>query len=99
MLTRYGKPYVRYQNNMRTDGIAQAWQKLVAKAGVRELGSKYLRKTGADMVRRLGGLEMPEIHLAHSEKTLGRVYSNPDFDKLAGALRAMEVELEDVLSA
>ena len=36
--------------------------------------------------------------LAHSEKTLARVYSNRDFDKLADALGTMETELARVFA-
>jgi len=98
LLTRNGKPYVRYTNGNRTDAIGQAWQKLVKKAGVTRLGFKHLRKTGADMIRRIGGLEVSEAYLAHSEKTLARVYSNRDFDKLAEALEKMEAELAPVFA-
>ena len=98
LLTRYGKPYVRYKGSARTDAIGQAWQKLITKAGIRKLGFKYLRKTGADMVRKIGGLEVSEAYLAHSEKTLARVYSNRDFDKLAEALRTMEAELREMFA-
>ncbi len=95
-LTRYGQTYVRYNDSNRIDAIGQAWRKLVKKAGVTKLGFKYLRKTGADMIRKIGGLEVSEAYLAHSERTLARVYSNRDFDKLGVALRTMEAELATV---
>jgi integrase len=98
LLTRNGQPYVRYVNGNRTDAIGQAWQKLIKKAGVTKLGFKYLRKTGADMIRKIGGLEVSEAYLAHSEKTLARVYSNRDFDKLADALGTMNAELKTVFA-
>ena len=44
------------------------------------------------------GLEVSEAYLAHSEKTLARVYSNRDFDKLADALGIMEAELAAVFT-
>jgi integrase len=78
--------------------IGQAWRKLIKKAGVTHLGFRHLRKTGADMIRRIGGLEVSEAYLAHSEKTLARVYSNRDFDKLADALGTMEAELAAVFA-
>ena len=48
------------------------------------------------MIRKIGGLEVSETYLAHSEKTLALVYSNRDFDKLADALGIMEDELATV---
>ncbi|MBT3201487.1 MAG: hypothetical protein HN350_16420 [Phycisphaerales bacterium] len=98
LLTRNGRPYVSYGNGNRTDVIGQAWAKLVKKAGVTKLGFRYLRKTGADMIRKIGGLEVSEAYLAHSEKTLARVYSNRDFDKLADALGTMETKLAAVFA-
>jgi len=47
---------------------------------------------------RIDRLEVSEAYLAHSEKTLARVYSNRDFDKLADALGTMETELETVFA-
>lgn len=96
LLTRYDKPYVRYSNGGRSDAIALAWQKLVAKAGVTKLSFRFLRKTGADMIRKIAGLEVSEAYLAHSEKSLARVYSNRDFDKLAEALTTMRSQLSAV---
>ncbi len=93
LLTRYANPLVRYSDSGRTDAIALAWQKLVAKAGVTKLGFRFLRKTGADMIRKIAGLEVSEAYLAHSEKSLARVYSNRDFDKLAEALTTMRTQL------
>jgi integrase len=98
LLTRNGNPFVNYGSGHRTDVIGQAWQKLIKKADVTKLGFKYLRKTGADMIRKIGGLEVSEAYLAHSEKTLARVYSNRDFDKLADALGIMETELKTVFT-
>lgn len=98
LLTRNGQPYVRYREDVRTDAIAQAWRKLVKKADVSRLGFKHLRKTGADMIRKIDGLESSEAYLAHSEKTLARVYSNRDFDRLAVALRTMEEQLKETFA-
>ncbi len=50
------------------------------------------------MIRKIGGLEISDAYLAHSEKTLARVYSNRDFDKLADALGIMETELATVFT-
>jgi len=44
------------------------------------------------------GLEVSEAYLAHSEKTLARVYSNRYFDKLADALGIMEAKLATVFA-
>ena len=41
---------------------------------------------------------IPEAYIAHSEKTLARVYSNRDFDKLADALGTMETQLATVFT-
>ena len=71
---------------------------LIRKTSLTKLGFKHLRKTGADMIRKSGGLEVSEAYLAHSEKTLARVYSNRDFDKLAAALGTMEAERAPVFA-
>ena len=55
-------------------------------------------KTGANIIRKIGGLEVSEAYLAHSERTLARVYSNRDFDKLADALGIMETKLATVFA-
>ena len=93
LLTRNGKPLVEYTGRSRKDAICQSWAKLRKKAGVNALGFKHLRKTGADIIRKIASVEVSESYLAHSEKTLARVYSNPDFDKLADALAEMETKL------
>ena len=93
IVTRNGRELVRYHGGVRTDTVATAWTKLVKKAGVTKLGFKHLRKTGADMIRKIAGLEVSETYLAHSEKSLARFYSNPDYAKVAAALAKMREEL------
>jgi len=50
------------------------------------------------MIRKIDRMEVPEAYLAHSEKTLARVSSNRDFDKLADALGTMETKLAKVFA-
>ena len=69
------------------------WQKLVKKAGVTSLSFKYLRKTGADMIRKIGGRDVSEVYLAHSEPALSQAYTNRDFDKLSASLHALQQQL------
>src|SRR5439155_9845176 len=64
---------------------------------IRRLSFKYLRKTGADMIRRIAGKEVAEIYLAHQDMTMARAYTNPDFKRLAKALRKMREQLVPVL--
>ena len=95
LLTRNGQPLVHFTAKKgRSDSIAMAWAKLLKKTPeAAQLPFKYLRKTGADMVRRIAGKEISEVHLAHSD---GSVYTNADFEKLADAVMKAREQLAPI---
>jgi hypothetical protein len=65
---------------------------------VRPLGFKYLRKTGSDLVRRVGGIEAAEAFLSHAERSVSRVYNNRDFERLADHLTEVRKRLDRVFA-
>lgn len=67
-------------------------------AKVPALGFKYLRKTAANMLRRIDARETAETFLAHAESGVGKVYHNPDFKRLAKALRRLRQRLEPMFA-
>jgi integrase len=99
LITDGGQPLVWYSpKGHRVDVIPNRWARLVKQAkGVDETFAhkpfKTLRKTGATMMRAIGGIEVSEIYLAHSEKTVARYYSTPSQGQLTTALRAMRIRL------
>jgi len=65
---------------------------------VRRLSFKYLRKTGADMLRKLSDKDTSETYLAHAERSMARHYSNPDYAKVDIALATLRSNLEPMFS-
>jgi hypothetical protein len=59
---------------------------------------RYLRKTAADMVRKLSDRDTSEAMLSHSNDGMAKAYTNHDWQKLAVALRGLHRQLEPVLS-
>ena len=56
---------------------------------------KSLRKTGADIIQKLAGVEIAQVYLCHTPKTMAeKNYTNPHFDKLAAALDYMREQLQ-----
>lgn len=64
---------------------------------VRRLSFKYLRKTGGNLVRRLGGREQSEVYLAHADPKMARPYTNKDFAALGRTLMRLRRQLIPVL--
>ena len=94
--TNGGKPLVWYSaGGHRVDAIVSRWRRLSKKAGVG--GSfKTLRKTAATMMRSIGGVEVSELFLAHSEKSMAKFYSLPDPKAMETALTKMRRQLAPV---
>jgi integrase len=94
-----GLPIVRFNaNHRRLDPIPKLWAEVMEQAngdgGLPIEGSfKTLRKTGATMMRAIGGIEVSELYLAHSEKSMARFYSTPSVDALTDALTNMRKHL------
>jgi integrase len=110
--TKTGKPLVHYFGRSRNDAVGHAWDDVRKRVDgileiremlgnnvvpVRKLGFKYLRKTGSNLIRRIGGKDCAEVYLAHADKTLSRVYNNRDFKSLSKAIRTMRRQLVPVL--
>lgn len=67
---------------------------LIQSCPVLEPGSfKTLRKTAATMMRAIGGVEVSELFLAHSEKSMAKFYSRPDSKATVAALATMRRKL------
>lgn len=93
-LTTAGKPPVRFYRTGRADQVTSWWFRLVRRANVRPLTFRYLRKTGADMVRKLSDRDTSEAMLAHSNEGVSKFYTNHDWEKLADALRLLREQLD-----
>lgn len=89
-LTAHGKTLCGGKENGR-DAVRQVWRKLRIAAGVPDaLSFKYIRKTGGDCMKRLDGIEVSEMYLAHVEtQRMSRHYTNRDWDRMNASLRAM----------
>lgn len=89
-LTAHGKTLCGGKENGR-DAVRQVWRKLRVQAGVPDaLSFKYLRKTGADYMKRLDGVETSEMYLAHVEaQQMSRHYTNRDWDRMNETLWKM----------
>lgn len=86
MTTRNNK-LVSVTRSWRRDAINQVWLPLVKSTdGVRPLGFRFLRKTSADAMKRIGGLEVSEMFLAHQEPGLNKAYANRDWPRMHRAL-------------
>jgi integrase len=103
LATDGGKPLMFYSpKGHRVDVIPNRWNRLLRRAnadgGATIHGSfKLLRKTGATMVRAIGGVEVSETYLAHSEKTVARFYSTPSPQHLQDALTTFRKQLAPML--
>lgn len=87
-------------NGIKIDTIASAWARLRKKLGKGLKNSysfKSLRKTGADMIQQLGGVDIAQVYLSHTPTTvLQKNYTNPQFQKLAEALNLMRNQLQPI---
>lgn len=94
LLTNYGNPLVEVTPTTRRDAIEQAWKSLVERSEVeRRLGFRFLRKTGADAIKRLGGLDLSEMFLSHQEPGLNKHYANRDWPKLWTCLQELRDQM------
>ena len=95
LTTAEGKPMVWYSSaNKRVDALAQCWTRFIKRSKVAHLSFRYLRKTGATMIRAIDGIEVSEQYLAHSEKGIARFYSVPSQDRLDKALAELRTLLQ-----
>jgi integrase len=93
-----GSPLVSFDDvHRRLDGISYAWRNLLEQANRCENGIvgsfKTLRKTGATMIRAIGGIEVSEMYLSHSEKSMAKFYSTPNMEQLSTALVILRKQL------
>ena len=86
------------EKNVKIDNIASAWFRLRRKLGKRLKNPhsfKSLRKTGADMIQTIAGVEIAQVYLCHTPKTVAQKnYTNPHFERLAAALDIMREQLQ-----
>jgi len=94
-----GTPLVYYSEHYkRVDTLGQCWVRFMKRAKVPFLGFKFLRKTGATMIRSIDGIEVSETYLSHADKGIARFYSIPDASRLNNALEAMRERLASMFS-
>jgi len=80
--TDNGNPLVWFnKKHIRTDSLSQCWKRFMIRSNA-ALSFKYLRKTGATMIRSIDGIEVSETYLAHADKGIARFYSIPDGKRL-----------------
>lgn len=78
----------------RRDSIEKHWAPLLKRAAtVTPLGFRFLRKTGANAIKRLGGLEESEMYLAHQEPGLNKHYANRNWTRMWACLERFRDEL------
>jgi integrase len=76
------------------NAIGQSWSRLLERSNVaKPLPFKFLRKTGAWLVRKQAGTDVAEMFLSHSDKGMIKNYAGRNWDELADALRAVRLEL------
>jgi len=94
LLTDGGKPLVYYspKSGGRIDTVVHCWARLAKRAKVAK-PFKLVRKTGATLVRSIGGIEVSEAYLAHAERSMARFYSRPEPQRLTDALTELRARL------
>lgn len=99
LLTQDGKPVVWQGANSKTDSVALAWRRLLDRSGL-AVPYKYLRKTGSQLIRNIGGMELSEAFLAHSDQTTGDHYNAfRNWSKLDAAIMEMRQVLQPMFDA
>jgi integrase len=94
LLTRDGNELVEESRACRKDAVDQAWKALWPRTGMPGWrGHRFLRKTGANAVKKLGGLEESEMYLAHQEPGLNKHYANRNWDKMWACLGRYRAQL------
>lgn len=75
------------ENGSRIDTVINAWRRWTSNITLPDgISFKSFRKTGSQWVRDLGGQEMSELYLSHTDKTTGKHYNKGDAEKLAAIL-------------
>lgn len=98
--TGAGNALVEVDAEGRRDAVDRAWTALWPRTGMtRWLSHRFLRKTGADAIKRLGGLEESEMFLAHQEGGMNKHYANRNWGKLWACLDGYRAELPFLGSA
>lgn len=100
VVTALRKPLIQQRNMGRRDAVRKAWVDVVsALPEARRLSFKYLRKSGARLIRHMadniGGDAVAEMYLSHADSQHGilKAYSGRSWDKLAAALIEMRRQL------
>jgi len=95
LLDEKGRPILERNGKTRRDCVVAEWKVLSQSLGhPHRLSFKYLRKTGADMIKQIGGLEISELYLSHRESApMNAHYANRRWDALAESLDEMRTRL------
>lgn len=93
-----GQPLVWHQDAKRREYIRDGWRSVQDRCEasghqVRRMSFKYLRKTGATMIRSIAGIEVSEQYLAHAETSTAKWYSVPEPERLTAALGVLRERL------
>lgn len=80
-----------------TDSARVVWRAIRQRSGV-DKPHKLLRKTAARMAKQIGGLEISEMILAHSEGGMNKHYSGRNWEALDKATDAMRTQLESMFN-
>ena len=89
-----GEPLLEQTATTNRDATRQAWRYILDRSGIRHrMSYGKLRKTGAWMVKVIGGLEVSEMYLGHIEWGMNKHYAGRDWGKLDMALTAMREQL------
>ena len=98
LLNEDGELLVRgNEDGQKLDSVRLLWRRLLAKCGFSGragYGYKYLRKTGSQLVRTIGGHELAEAFLAHKTRGIGAHYHEfLDWTRLDEAIMKMREQL------
>jgi hypothetical protein len=90
-------------------GISNTWNKLIARVqknepDFRRLSFKWLRKSGASLVRKIGGGEISSLYLSHGKGSatadeLLNVYADTDWEAVSSAVNKLRDQLVPTLCA
>jgi integrase len=101
--TDEGNPLIHInKQGQRIDSIKNVWKYWTRAAKVKRDGISFksFRKTGAQMIRQIGGREVRALYLSHVDSTVaGRHYDRfeaADWNRLGEALATMRVQLGSV---
>jgi len=94
-LTPTGEPLKGRETT--NDYVYFAWRRACKKAKVEGVQFYRIRKTSADIVRQIAGVEVSEFHLAHREAwALSTYYTNPLYEKHEAATEEMRERTREV---